>query len=185
MPNPIAENQDYTSSEPIMPGAKSLAALYDEYYPQIKRYITSRTNSSADADDLTQDVFLEFCKSNSYQNAETYLFGIARKTVLANHRKRKKSPKTIPVDLIDSVSGSLATWQSKEPTGRISQNDLEKLFEDVIEKLPPKALEAVKFRLVEGLTPEDAAKEAGCPVDTFYRRLYEGLKTLRSRGLRP
>lgn len=184
MSNPIAENQDCTSSKPIMPGAHSLATLYDEYYPQIRRYITSCTNSSADAEDLTQDVFLEFCKSNSYRNAEAYLFGIARKTVLANHRKRRKSPTIFPVGSIEGFCGSLGIGQSKQTPERISQNDLEKLFEDAIEKLPPKALEAVKLRLVEGLSPENAAKKAGCPVDTFYRRLYEGLKALRNRAPR-
>jgi RNA polymerase sigma factor (sigma-70 family) len=167
-----------------VPGEKSLAALYDEFYPQIRRYIASRTNSSADADDLAQDVFLEFYKSNRHKDAEAYLFGIARKTVLANHRKRKKSPKIIPVDSIDGIWGTQAAEQSRDPTSEMLQEDLKKMLEAAMEKLPPKALEAVKLRLVQGLAPEAAAKAAGCPIDTFYRRLYEGLKVLRSRCFR-
>jgi len=177
------KTQNRILRKPAMREEKALVAFYDEYYPQIKRYIASRINSSTDADDLAQDVFLEFCRSSRCQNAEAYLFGIVRKTILTYHRKRKKSVKIIPVDSIDD--GEIpGIEQNQDPTNQISQKELEKLLEDAVEQLPPKAREAVKLRLVEGLEPEAAAKRAGCHVDTFYRRFYEGLKALRGTEIR-
>lgn len=161
---------------------KALAALYAEYYPQIRRYIASCILSSADAEDLAQDVFLEFCRSSHCLNAEAYLFGIARKAILAYHRKRKKSVKIIAVDSIGDVGESPSIEQNQDPTKQISQKELAKLFEDAVEQLPPKAREAVKLRLIEGLGSEAAAKRAGCSINTFYRRFYEGLKALRNRN---
>ena len=172
--------QDHILPKTAVHEEKTLAAFYAEYYPQIRRYIASCIYSLEDADDLTQDVFLEFCRSSRCQNAEAYLFGIARKTILAYHRKRKKSAKIIPLDSIDDFGKSPSIKQNQDPTKQISQNEFEKLFEDVVEQLPPKAREAVKLRLVEGLDPEAAAKRAGCSIDTFYRRFYEGLKALRN-----
>ena len=178
------KTQNRILRKPAMREEKSLVAFYNEHYPQIKRYIASRINSSTDADDLTQDVFLEFCRNSRCQNAEAYLFGIVRKTILAYHRKRKKSVKIIPVDSIDDVGEIPGIEQNQDPTNQISQKELEKLLEAAVEQLPPKAREAVKLRLVEGLDPEAAAKRAGCHVDTFYRRFYEGLKALRGTEIR-
>lgn len=92
--------------------------------------------------------------------------------------------KIIPVDSIDDVGESPGIEQNQDPTNQISQKELEKLLEDAVEQLPPKAREAVKLRLIEGLDPEAAAKRAGCHVDTFYRRFYEGLKALRGTEIR-
>lgn len=61
---------------------KAEEVLHAKYYPHMKRYIASRINSIADAEDLAQDVFVELCKGNGRYDGRRYvegfLFGIAK-----------------------------------------------------------------------------------------------------------
>jgi len=63
----------------------ALAFLHTKYYSRMMHYIASHVNSVQDAEDLTQDVFIELCKGNGSfngcENAEKYLFGIARNII--------------------------------------------------------------------------------------------------------
>jgi len=161
---------------------KAVAVLHAKYYVHMKRYIASRINSIADADDLAQNVFVELCKGNGRYDGrgsvERYLFGIAKNAIRKYHRERAHSVKTIPIDSVYPIDTG-KVQQSRGPARQIEAQELKKIIEEAVDQLPPKAREAVKLRLVEGLEPEAAAKRAGCHVDTFYRRFYEGLKALR------
>ena len=162
---------------------KALSWLYTKYYRNIKRFMVSCVSSVTDAEDLVQNVFFELCKGNDdykeYRNAEAYLFGIARKLVGQYRRNKSRQIKTIPINSIDEVSARDKARQNRNLEGQISSQEIKKI-KNLLNKLAPKAQEALRLRFIEGLTPEDAAKKTGCSLNTFYQRFYNGLKVLRT-----
>ncbi|MHC4739671.1 MAG: RNA polymerase sigma factor [Planctomycetota bacterium] len=162
---------------------KALGRLHSIYYPRIKRYIASRVNSIPDAEDLTQGVFFELCNDEDtyreYQDAEAYLFGIAKNLIALYYRSQSKQVKTISME---SVGETAADVQQK-PAEQISQQEL-KDIKDLIARLPPKAQEAIRLIFIEGLSLKEAAKRTGCSIHTFCQQIYEGkiiLKKLKPR----
>jgi DNA-directed RNA polymerase specialized sigma24 family protein len=59
-----------------------------------------------------------------------------------------------------------------------SLTQLRKHIDEAMEQLPPKAKDAFRARLIEGLSPTEAAQKAGCSIQAFYNRFDAALKTL-------
>ncbi len=159
---------------------QAIAVLYTKYYLNIKRYIASQIGSLTDSEDLTQNVFVQLCRSYDdrkiRKNDEVYLFGIARKIIGRYHRGKRNSIKTVPIDSNSESSVSCEILQDQALTPFPSQQI--KKLEDAIKQLPPKAQEAFKLKYVERLRPKEAARKVGCSVDIFYKRLQRAIKTL-------
>jgi RNA polymerase sigma factor (sigma-70 family) len=153
-----------------------------KYYSGIKRYIVSRIRNPDDAEELTQCVFLEFYQSHNgddnLRNPEAYLFGIARKLIGCYYSQRDKESGFLQIDpkVADKISYDNYSKDFKT-------KDLFEEINNVISELPPKAREAVELRLIEDLSPKEAALKAGCSVDRFYDRFHEGLKILKEKIL--
>lgn len=152
-----------------------------EHYPGIRRYVASRIGNPTDAEDLTQGVFLEFYRSTNGdhkskpENPKAYLFRITRNLIAQYHKsqKRRKSLE-IPIDIqtIDRVSHNNYHKNAR------SQELVEQIGH-IIAELPPKARDAVELRLIEGFSPNEAAREAHCSIERFYSRFHKGMKILR------
>lgn len=162
---------------------KALAVLHAKYYPHMKRYIASRINSVTDAEDLAQNVFVELCKGNARYDGrgsvQGYLFGIVRNTIGRYRRCKQNQPQTIHMDSIGETAAFWETQQHQDPVGQISAQELKEAIEDALAQLPHKAQQALKLRFIEGLTPREAAKRAGCSVYALYQRLYYAFGKLK------
>jgi RNA polymerase sigma factor (sigma-70 family) len=157
---------------------EALGRLHSIYYSRIKRYIASRINSIPDAENLTQDLFFELCEGNGcydgQRDAEAYLVGMARNIIGCYHRNKKKHPQTIQINLFGDVVADCDVQQHQP----VSLQELKELLEDATGQIPPKAREAARLRLGEGLTTKKAAEKCGCSTEAFYKRFHAALKTL-------
>ena len=82
--------------------------LYDEHFDRIYRYIYFRVNSRAEAEDLTQEVFLKALQAiGSYKWRDvpfaSWLFRIAHNQVIDHSRKQSKQ-KRAPLEEAAAVS---------------------------------------------------------------------------------
>ena len=82
--------------------------LYDEHFDRIYRYIYFRVNSRAEAEDLTQEVFLKALEAiGSYKWRDvpfaSWLFRIAHNQVIDHSRKQSKQ-KRAPLEEAAAVS---------------------------------------------------------------------------------
>jgi len=134
-----------------------------------------------DAEELTQDVFLEFYQSTNGDrksrpdNPKAYLFGIAR-NLIAQHYRRKSNKRAVEVPIdIQSLSRISEDTYYKH----VRFQELVEQITRIIAELPPKAREAVELRLIHGLNSVEGARRSGCTVDRFYDRFHEGVKRLR------
>ena len=132
---------------------RALADLYLKYRRRIKSYITSNINSSADIEDLTQEVFIQLCagtgRYDGHSDEKSYLLGIAKNTIHRHHRRKSKI-KVSETVFIHSVS-------TKSSGDEIYQR-FEKISEDAIIQLHPKERQAFRLRFIKGLSPKEAAK---------------------------
>jgi len=164
----------------VMSEEKILVAFYEEYYPHINSYIASRVNWSADADDLTQDVFIEFWKANRLQNPKAYIFAIARKIITQYYGNKEKQPRTVQLSSIGEITANPGLPQSENMAKQIYLLKLKKIIiEEVVGQLPTKAYEAIKLRFIEGLCSKEAAQKAGCSMDAFRKRLRRAVRILQ------
>jgi RNA polymerase sigma factor (sigma-70 family) len=76
-----------------------------------------------------------------------------------------------------------------ESAGDAVLDDLGEVLHDELGRLPERYREAVVLCLLQGLSPEQAARRLGCPVGTLHSRLARGRERLRDRltrrGLAP
>ncbi len=83
----------------------------------------------------------------------------------------------------------LTTAASAESPGEAIPDDLGEVLHEELGRLPDRYREAVVLCLLEGLSPEQAARRLGCPVGTLHSRLARGRERLRDRltrrGLAP
>ena len=165
----------------------ALDKLHATYSSHIKHYIASRIRSIADAEDLTQNVFLELCAGNSrydgQSDVQAYLLGIARNSVGRYYRDKNKQLQAVKVET-DRIR--LVGCNNFVPPPALSREELLRRVERAMDQLSPKAREALKARLIDGLSSREAAQKVGCSLEAFYKRLDTALKSLekmRCRGV--
>jgi RNA polymerase sigma factor (sigma-70 family) len=151
-----------------------------KYYSEIKRYIASRIRNPDDVEDMTQHVFLEFYQKNNrdrdLQNPKAYLFGIARKIIDLYCSKKRKGFGFLQIDTGMTDKLSYNNYNRDSKTGELIEE-----IEIIISQLPPKARESVELRLIDNLSPAEAAQKSDCSVDRFYDRFHEGMKILKEK----
>ena len=164
---------------------EALGRLHTIYHQYIIRYIALRIESLEDAEDLTQRVFLELCRSSSttkrYRHPKAYLLGIAKNLIALYYRSKSRQVKTIPIESVDEIRAGDEARRYRMSGGQLSPRE-RKTIQTLVAQLPPKAREAVRLRFLKGLSPKDAAKISGCSANTFYQRLNAGVKAIKELG---
>lgn len=161
-------------------------------YPSIYRFVASMTwGSGLDPDDITQDVFLKAYRNaasfNGDSQVSTWVYRIARNTVLDAQRKKKfRSYFSIftgegqpnPVDLTSDPSSESDTYAERETRD---------LIRAAVAELPEPFRSIVVWREIEELPYAEIAMITGEAEGTLKSRLFYARKKLRailiSKGL--
>jgi len=150
--------------------------LYDEHFDKIYRYIYFRVNSRAEAEDLTQEVFLKALQAiGSYKWRDvpfvSWLFRIAHNQVVDHVRKQSKQ-KRAPLEEAAAVS-------VEDPVAMTERkSDVEELAA-ALKKLPPAQQEVISLRFIAGLPIADVAKATGKSEGTVKALQFQGTVSLR------
>ena len=137
------------------------------------------SESVADAEDATQEIFLEIWKSaDRYDPAmgkeSTFIATIARRRLIDRVRASSRRPQSLEYDDTTTIDPST----SDEPQGGIAadigaaQKALAKLSED--------QREILLLGIVEGLTHSEIATATGKPLGTVKTQMRRGLIRLRA-----
>jgi RNA polymerase sigma factor (sigma-70 family) len=151
-----------------------ITLLYRQHAARLRQHVCMRLRSSDEAEDVVQSIFLELCRTNALDrvttNVEAYLIGVANHVVarhLKQKRKRRKAIEREPSRRSDAVQAKAAA----------SQTTVERIVA-LLRQLPPKARGALKLRLIEQMTAEEAARYLGCSQHTFRQRLHCAVKSM-------
>lgn len=155
-----------------------IADLVAEHHGAVYGYAYRLTGSVADAEDLTQQVFVVALRKvgqiRSVGSARAWLFAILRNCFL---RDRQRLRPTLATDVslrIDSVSGSL----SEEEVDR-------EMLQDVLDRLPEAHRLVVVMFYFEECSYREIAEKLGVPIGTVMSRLARARRQLRALVLEP
>ncbi|MDH5363814.1 MAG: sigma-70 family RNA polymerase sigma factor [Dehalococcoidia bacterium] len=155
----------------------AFAQLYEEHFDRIYRYVYLKVGNQAEAEDLTQEVFvkaLEAIGSYKWRNLPfvAWLFRIAHNQVIDYLRKQGKVGKVVLEDDITLVSGSNPAFMAER------ELEIEELINNV-KKLSPAQREVISLRFGSGLSVAEVAKALGKNPGTVKALQYNGIVALR------
>ena len=157
----VAPDQERTTVDRARTGdQQALADIYDWYMPRVYRYIVARVGNTAEAEDLTEEVFLKMLGAiGDFRWREvpfsSWIFRIAHNCV-ATHYRRSAQRGGIASELSeDIVDGRPDMAMAVEE--RITMDEVRRASQ----MLPDAQREVIALRFAVGLSIADTAKALG------------------------
>jgi len=151
---------------------KCLIHAWHHHEGELRRWLISRLGSSADAEDLLQDVFEkamlqgeQFC---SVENARAWLFRVARNTLIDSYRMQRDQ-----VELPDDLSHDEAESDAVE--------DLSECLPRVLSELSADDREAITLCDLDGISQQRFADLKGISLPAAKSRIQRARKRMRQR----
>jgi RNA polymerase sigma-70 factor (ECF subfamily) len=138
---------------------QALAAVYDWYLPRVYRYVLSRTGDVAEAEDLTEDVFLRMLGAIAdYKRTSVpfsaWLFRIARNHLISYYRKNglRKNHGTLDETVPDTKHDPASIVEAQFMLGEVAE---------AVQKLPDAQRDVIALRFAVGLSIAETAQVLG------------------------
>jgi RNA polymerase sigma-70 factor, ECF subfamily len=157
----------------------TLGILYDRHAPLIYGIALRLLGNTAEAEDLTQDIFLILTRKCSYDpkrgTLRTYLAILTRSRSLDRLRSRTRKQKS----LHNQASNENARVLSNSPINEIAQSERSQEVQSALEQLSTKEKEVLKMAYYQGLSQSEIAKQLNVALGTVKSRSRRGLLKLR------
>ena len=156
----------------------SSADLFAEYQPRIRRYILSMVHDPTEADDLTQEVFLQaHRKLGSLRDPDavaSWLYRIATHACYDRFRKWSRQPGSDPLDSNGSISGNAVGADTDEPRldRVIERAEMTTCVRGYLEELSDEYRQVILLHDMEGLTNPEIAGMLDVSLDAIKIRLH-------------
>jgi len=151
----------------------------DRYGGQVHRLARRYTRCEADAEDITQEVFVDLCKGiyafRGEAKLSTWVYRIALNHCL-KHQKSRRPQEFVPLDDLP-----LPADEYHEPEHYAVRSDLAHVVEGALGTLSEAHREVVVLHEMHGLTYQECADIMGVPVGTVKSRLFNAFARLRDR----
>lgn len=141
-----------------------------EQYDKLLRFCYMKTKDRYLAEDITQETFIRFWESHSYEDTGkelAYLYTIARNLCIDSFRKKA-------FENIDDFP-SLPAGEDTEPERRLSEIELEQ----ALSQLPEEVREMIVLRYVNEIAVGDISKIFRMSRFAVHRRIKEGMALLK------
>ncbi len=137
----------------------------------------------SDTEDVTQEAFLKaFRKLDRFDGRSsfyTWLYRIAANTAMDwNKKERRRRHLPLPQG---PDGGDLLPATGDGPRTRASQHELGAKIDEAIAALPPKYLEIITLREIEGLSYDEIARTLDISKGTVESRLFRARERLRDK----
>lgn len=152
--------------------------LYQKHHRRVYSICLRMTGNVSEAEDLTQDVFVQLFRTIGSFRAEssftTWLHRLTVNCVLMQFRKRKNQRKVFKDngELPAHIIAGIADAGQVRIVDRI-------LLSEVVAKLPAGYRQAVILHDIEGLDHNEIAEKTGRSIGTSKSQLHKGRETLR------
>ena len=138
---------------------KSLLLVYKKYHPLIFKYVKSQIANYQTAEELTQDIFLDFIEAlrdfRFQSSLKTFIFSIARHKVIDQIRKKKI--KNILFSHLPSfiVEGLKVVLIDEE----IDKKELQEKIAKIINSLPNDYQLILRLKYIEGVKIKEISEK--------------------------
>ena len=160
---------------------KALDILYDRYSRLVYSIAYRILNSSEEAEDITQDVFLTLWRRNSYDPARgslsSFLTTLTRSRAI--DRLRSKNARLRVVQRLQGIVRSDSG--SPSPLEQASIGERSQVIRTALSQLSESERQVLEIAYYEGLSQSEIAERLGIPLGTVKSRSRQGLLKLRQR----
>jgi len=176
-----------TVAQAITGNQRATEQLADLYYQTVFRMVYYRTRSKSDAEDLTQEIFMQMVKYvprlKDKNRFRPWLFRIALNKVRDFYRKRQLltffgSHSDIPqAEEADNTQGQIGT-----PADALIQKEFWQQFRQLGDSLPRQEREVFLLRFADNLKIKEIARILKKSESTVKTHLYRALKKFRQNS---
>lgn len=151
-----------------------IGCIWDEFSRPLKRYIIKRVASAEDAEDILQEVFLKI--HSNLKNLEdgkkihAWIYTITRNTITDYYRKNSRMPEL--TEFHENISES-------SPLELTASLEIAACLQGMINSLPEKYQEAIRFSEFEKLSQKEISEKLGISVSGVKSRVLRGRKMLK------
>lgn len=160
----------------------AFATLVSEFTPKIYRFLYRMLDSKEDAEDLTQETFIEVYKRLDALRKDVdiapYLFTIARRKAISRYRWRTVRRILKPLSQTDIDE---PVCENANPRERAERNRMEETVNRVLAGLKPEKREVVILRFFEERSYAEIARILGKPEGTVKTIAFRAERELRER----
>ena len=159
--------------------ATSFARLYERFYDRIFRYVSFKTGGIAEAEDITEEVFLRMLESISSFKWQgnpfsSWLFRIAHNLVVDHFRKKARQRQTPLEDAIGIIGESDANLDGNLDV-KLTMRDVKQAMEG----LTKLQREVITLRFAGGLSLKETAQAVGKKENAVKALQHAGIQNLR------
>jgi RNA polymerase sigma factor (sigma-70 family) len=151
-----------------------LAALYQEHFPALVRYLETLLGDRAAAEDAAQDAgmrFLAAVQAQTLREPRAFLYHIATNLARDQLRRRMTRQRAERELMLASAEtqGSDAVASAREELERVQR---------ALESMPPRPREVIQLARIEGYSHREIAEKLGITPKTVENHLTRGLAML-------
>ena len=156
--SPPSDIDDGTIERARAGDQQALAAVYDWYLPRVYRYVLSRLGNVAEAEDLTEDIFLRMLGAIAdYKRTgvpfSAWLFRIARNHLVSYYRKNgNRKADALQETMADSRHDPASIVETQLMLGEVAQ---------AVQRLPDAQRDVIALRFAVGLSIAETAQVLG------------------------
>jgi RNA polymerase sigma factor (sigma-70 family) len=181
-----AESPSGLADEALLAGVRDgsevhFNALYARYFGRIYAYVNARTGNRADAEELTQEIFTAVFRSaggfGERASALSWIYGIARNTVLGHFRRRQLDRARSAEFRTGTIAPPTPDW-SFTPEEQCRQDRLGEELARRMAALAPWQLDAFRLRHIEDLPIEEIARRTTRSADSIRSGLYRAKRLM-------
>jgi RNA polymerase sigma-70 factor (ECF subfamily) len=182
---PVNSNRNITDSNVITRAQQgdpdAFASLFDAHKTRIYSLCLRMTNNTAEAEDLTQEAFMQvFRKLPTFRGdsaLSTWLYRIAVNTVLMHFRK--KTPRQVSLDEPYEHDGKLLRREYGTRDGRLACSVERMALTQAIEELPEGYRTIFLLHEVDGYEHREIAELLDCSVGNSKSQLHKAKLRIR------
>jgi RNA polymerase sigma-70 factor, ECF subfamily len=156
----------------------ALAILYDRHAGLVYGISWQLLGNTAEAEDLTQDIFLTLTKKCAYNpqrgSLRTYLRILTRSRALDRLRARSRQQR-----IYNRVLNENATVLSESPMEEVVKIERSRLVLEALEQLSTTERKVLRMAYYQGLSQSEIAKRLGTALGTVKSKTRRGLLKLR------
>lgn len=152
--------------------AKTIGAIYDQYFSEVYRYVLYRVGDQTQAEDIASDVFIRLLEAVKdgrapQTNLKGWLIGTASHVVADYMRKKYRRPE-------DEISDSLPDL-TPGPVSEVDQREQNRVVQGAYAQLTPEQQNVLALRFGQGYSLEETAE--------FMNKNVNAIKALQFRAL--
>jgi RNA polymerase sigma-70 factor (ECF subfamily) len=156
---------------------KAFRSLFDHYRNKIFSIAYRMVKTTAEAEDVVSEVFIKLWvnrrKLAGLVNFNAYINTITRNHIF-NHLRRLATEEAFIKELLAGDT------QDNDTTQRIAYNELKRILDETVNRLPPRQKEVYRLGKLEGMPYGEIASELHISRETVKFHMGEALRTIKA-----